>query len=89
MHGNRIVAGLNLHRSGRDGRRCNSGGVVRKRCCAEILNPPMRTPNAEALPYLQRIFEQIGWLKLPPVQKKRATRHPQPLRQGWSLTDRI
>jgi 3-hydroxyacyl-CoA dehydrogenase len=25
-----------------------------------ILNPPMQTENAEALPFLQRIFEQIG-----------------------------
>jgi 3-hydroxyacyl-CoA dehydrogenase len=29
-----------------------------------ILNPPMRTPNSDPLPYLQRIFEQVGMAKV-------------------------
>ena len=29
-----------------------------------IVNPPMRTQNSEALPFLQRVFEQIGFAKV-------------------------
>jgi 3-hydroxyacyl-CoA dehydrogenase len=38
------------------------GGV--KEILRRVLNPPMRTNSAEALPYLQRIFEQIGLAKV-------------------------
>jgi len=35
-----------------------------KEMMRRILNPPMRTQNAEVLPFLQRIFEQIGFAKV-------------------------
>lgn len=35
-------------------------GAGTKELLRRIVNPPMRTQNADALPYLQRVFEQIG-----------------------------
>ncbi|HEY3311783.1 MAG TPA: 3-hydroxyacyl-CoA dehydrogenase NAD-binding domain-containing protein [Anaerolineales bacterium] len=35
-----------------------------KELVRRIINPPMRTQNADALPYLQRVFEQIGLAKV-------------------------
>ena len=35
-----------------------------KESLRRILNPPMRTKDAQPLPYLQRIFEQIGMAKV-------------------------
>jgi 3-hydroxyacyl-CoA dehydrogenase len=35
-----------------------------KEMLRRILNPPMRTQNADPLPFLQRIFEQIGLAKV-------------------------
>jgi len=35
-----------------------------KELLRRIVNPPMRTQNADALPYLQRVFEQIGLAKV-------------------------
>lgn len=40
-----------------------AGGGV-KELLRRILNPPMRTPNAGALPFLQRVFELIGLAKV-------------------------
>jgi 3-hydroxyacyl-CoA dehydrogenase len=39
-------------------------GSGTKEMLRRILNPPMRTPGVEALPLLQRIFEQIGMAKV-------------------------
>jgi len=39
-----------------------AGGT--KELMRRILNPPMRTANSEPLPYLQRVFEQIGMAKV-------------------------
>jgi 3-hydroxyacyl-CoA dehydrogenase len=35
-----------------------------KEMLRRVLNPPMRTQNADALPFVQRIFEQIGFAKV-------------------------
>jgi 3-hydroxyacyl-CoA dehydrogenase len=35
-----------------------------KEMLRRVLNPPVRTQNVEALPFLQRIFEQIGMAKV-------------------------
>ncbi len=35
-----------------------------KEMMRRVLNPPMRTKNTEALPFLQRVFEQIGLAKV-------------------------
>jgi 3-hydroxyacyl-CoA dehydrogenase len=40
------------------------GGGGTKEMLRRVLNPPMRTDNALALPYLQRLFEQIGMAKV-------------------------
>jgi 3-hydroxyacyl-CoA dehydrogenase len=48
-----------------------------------IINPPMRTPNAEVLPFMQRTFEQIGLAKV-------ATSAEEARQMGiLSLTDRV
>ena len=39
-------------------------GAGTKELLRRIVNPPMRTQNADALPYLQRVFEQIGLAKV-------------------------
>ncbi|MEJ2301170.1 MAG: enoyl-CoA hydratase/isomerase family protein, partial [Anaerolineales bacterium] len=46
-----------------------------KELLRRVLNPPMRTENAIALPYLQRIFELIGWSRAVIVHpcRKRST----------------
>jgi len=65
MHGNRIVAGAELYTGLVEmGAGVIPAGGGTKEMLRRILNPPMRTPNAEALPYLQRIFEQIGMAKV-------------------------
>lgn len=61
MHASRIVASAELY----TGLVEVGAGVIpawggTKEMLRRILNPPMRTENAEALPFLQRIFEQIG-----------------------------
>jgi 3-hydroxyacyl-CoA dehydrogenase len=61
MHASRIVASAELY----IGLVEVGAGVIpawggTKEMLRRILNPPMRTQNAEALPFLQRIFEQIG-----------------------------
>src|SRR4030043_764905 len=40
------------------------GGGGTKEMLRRIVNPPMRTQNAEVLPFLQRVFEQIGLAKV-------------------------
>ena len=65
MHAGRIVAAAELY-SGlvEIGMGLIPAGGGTKEMLRRLLNPPMRTKNAEALPYLQRIFEQIGLAKV-------------------------
>jgi 3-hydroxyacyl-CoA dehydrogenase len=65
MHAARIVAGAELYMGLVEigvGIIPSWGGT--KEMVRRVLNPPMQTKNAEALPYLQRIFEQIGLAKV-------------------------
>jgi 3-hydroxyacyl-CoA dehydrogenase len=65
MHASRVVASVELY-SGlvEVGVGIIPAGGGTKEMLRRILNPPMRTQNADALPYLQRIFEQIGLAKV-------------------------
>jgi 3-hydroxyacyl-CoA dehydrogenase len=65
MHASRIVAGAELY----IGLVEVGAGVIpawggTKEMLRRILNPAMLTKNAEALPFLQRIFEQVGLAKV-------------------------
>lgn len=65
MHGNRVVAAGELYTGLVElGAGVIPAGGGTKEMLRRILNPPMRTTNAEALPFLQRIFEQIGMAKV-------------------------
>jgi len=65
MHAGRIVAAAELY-SGlvEIGMGLIPAGGGTKEMLRRLLNPPMRTKNAEVLPYLQRVFEQIGLAKV-------------------------
>jgi 3-hydroxyacyl-CoA dehydrogenase len=64
-HSSRIVAAAELYAGLVEvGAGVIPAGAGTKEMLRRILNPPMRTPNAEPLPYLQRIFEQIGMAKV-------------------------
>jgi len=65
MHGSRVVAHAELY-SGlvEIGVGVIPAGGGTKELVRRVLNPPMRTQNAEALPFLQRIFETIGLAKV-------------------------
>ena len=65
MHSSRIVAGAELY----IGLVEVGAGVIpawggTKEMVRRILNPAMQTKNVEPLPYLQRIFEQVGMAKV-------------------------
>jgi 3-hydroxyacyl-CoA dehydrogenase len=65
MHASRIVAAAELY----IGLVEIGPGVIpawggTKEMVRRILNPPMLTKGAEPLPYLQRIFEQVGMAKV-------------------------
>jgi 3-hydroxyacyl-CoA dehydrogenase len=65
MHGSRIVTGCELYM----GQVEIGAGVIpawggTKELLRRILNPAMLTKNVEALPFLQRIFELIGFAKV-------------------------
>ena len=65
MHASRIVAAAELY----TGLVEFGVGVIpawggTKEILRRIMNPAMRTPNANYLPYLQRAFEQIGFAKV-------------------------
>jgi 3-hydroxyacyl-CoA dehydrogenase len=65
MHGGRVVAAAELYTGLVEiGAGVIPAGGGTKEMVRRILNPPMRTPNAEYLPFLQRIFEQIGMAKV-------------------------
>jgi 3-hydroxyacyl-CoA dehydrogenase len=65
MHASRIVAASELYAGLVEigaGVLPSWGGT--KEMLRRIVNPPMLTKNAEVLPYLQRVFEQIGLAKV-------------------------
>jgi 3-hydroxyacyl-CoA dehydrogenase len=65
MHGSRIVAGAELYTGLVEvGAGVIPAGGGTKEILRRILNPPMRTENAQALPFLQRIFDLIGMAKV-------------------------
>ncbi len=65
MHGSRAVASAELYIGQVEfGPGVIPAGGGTKELLRRILNPPMRTPNADPLPFLQRIFEQIGLAKV-------------------------
>jgi 3-hydroxyacyl-CoA dehydrogenase len=65
MHGSRIVAGAELYTGLVEmGQGVIPAGGGTKEIVRRILNPPMRTQNVDALPFLQRIFEQVGMAKV-------------------------
>ncbi len=61
MHANRVVAGAELYTGPVEAAQglIPAGGGT-KEILRRILNPPMRTQNAEALPFLMRIIECIA-----------------------------
>lgn len=65
MHASRVVACSELYTGLVEiGPGVIPAGGGTKEMLRRILNPAMKTPNAEALPFLQRIFEQIGMAKV-------------------------
>jgi 3-hydroxyacyl-CoA dehydrogenase len=65
MHAGRIVAHAELYAGLIEiGMGLIPAGGGTKEMMRRILNPPMRTKNADSLAYLQRIFEQIGLAKV-------------------------
>jgi len=65
MHGSRVVAASELYTGLVEfGPGLIPAGGGTKEMMRRILNPAMRTANADAFPYLQRIFEQIGLAKV-------------------------
>jgi 3-hydroxyacyl-CoA dehydrogenase len=65
MHGSRIVAGAELYTGLVEmGQGVIPAGGGTKEMVRRVLNPAMRTQNVEALPFLMRIFEQIGMAKV-------------------------
>jgi 3-hydroxyacyl-CoA dehydrogenase len=65
MHGNRVVAAAELYAGLVEvGAGVIPAGGGTKEMVRRILNPPMKTAGVDPLPYLQRIFEQVGMAKV-------------------------
>lgn len=65
MYGSRVVAAAELYAGLVEiGAGVIPAGGGTKEMVRRILNPGMKTPNVEPLPFLQRIFEQIGMAKV-------------------------
>ena len=65
MHGSRVVAAGELYIGLVElGAGVIPAGAGTKEMLRRVVNPPMRTQNADAFPYLQRVFEQIGLAKV-------------------------
>jgi 3-hydroxyacyl-CoA dehydrogenase len=65
MHGSRVVAHAELYIGLVEmGAGVIPAGGGTKELLRRVINPPMRTQNADAFPYLQRVFEQIGLAKV-------------------------
>lgn len=65
MHGSRVVAAIELY-SGlvEAGMGLIPAGGGTKEMLRRVLNPPMKTDYADPLPFLARIFEQVGLAKV-------------------------
>jgi len=65
MYGSRVVAAAELYIGMVEfGAGVIPAGGGTKEMIRRIVNPPMRTQGAEVLPFLQRVFEQIGLAKV-------------------------
>jgi 3-hydroxyacyl-CoA dehydrogenase len=65
MYGSRVVAASELYAGLVEiGAGVIPAGGGSKEMLRRLLNPAMRTQNADALPFLQRIFEQVGTAKV-------------------------
>jgi 3-hydroxyacyl-CoA dehydrogenase len=65
MHGSRVVAAAELYTGLVEiGAGVIPAGGGTKEMLRRLVNPSMRTPNVEVLPFLQRVFEQIGLAKV-------------------------
>jgi 3-hydroxyacyl-CoA dehydrogenase len=65
MHASRVVASAELYTGLVEiGAGVIPAGGGTKETVRRLLNPSMRTPGVEALPLLQRVFEQIGLAKV-------------------------
>ncbi len=65
MHASRVVAAAELYTGLVEvGAGVIPAGGGTKEMVRRILNPPMQTQNADPLPFLQRIFEQVGMAKV-------------------------
>ncbi len=65
MHASRVVAHSELYIGLVEmGAGVIPAGGGTKELLRRIVNPPMNTPNADAFPFLQRVFEQIGLAKV-------------------------
>ena len=65
MHASRVVAYGELYIGLVEmGAGVIPAGGGTKELLRRVVNPPLRTSNADALPYLQRVFEQIGLAKV-------------------------
>jgi len=65
MHGSRVVTYAELYIGLVEmGAGVIPAGGGTKEMLRRVVNPPMRTQNADALPFLQRVFEQIGLAKV-------------------------
>ncbi len=65
MSGSRVVAAAELYAGLVElGAGVIPAGSGTKEMMRRVINPPMRTQNTEALPFLQRVFEQIGLAKV-------------------------
>jgi 3-hydroxyacyl-CoA dehydrogenase len=65
MHASRVVAAAELYIGMVEfGAGVIPAGGGTKEMLRRIVNPPMRTQSAEVLPFLQRVFEQIGLAKV-------------------------
>jgi 3-hydroxyacyl-CoA dehydrogenase len=61
MHGNAVVAAAELYIGLVEvGAGVIPAGGGTKEMVRRVVNPPMKTKNAVAFPYLQRLFEQVG-----------------------------
>jgi 3-hydroxyacyl-CoA dehydrogenase len=65
MHASRIVAGAELYTGLVEiGAGVIPAGGGTKEMLRRIVNPPMKSPDVIVLPFLQRVFEQIGLAKV-------------------------
>ncbi|OGO36522.1 MAG: hypothetical protein A2W35_11675 [Chloroflexi bacterium RBG_16_57_11] len=65
MSGSRVVAASELYAGLVElGAGVIPAGSGTKEMMRRVINPPMRTQNSEVLPFIQRVFEQIGLAKV-------------------------